>query len=118
MSKLLLVLGGILLISTFGLHTIIISGDKNKRPRYTRRPLLMLMPWLCGLILPVVAWGQLTPLHWGWLVILNFVVVFFFAPTITRFVLKVHFKTRRISKKMITIVSLGLFCLILGTILH
>lgn len=118
MAKILLVIGAILLISSFGLHTFIISGDKHKRPRYTRKPYLMLMPWLCGLILPVIAWGQLTPLHWSWLVVLNFVFVFFCSPFITRAMLFIHFKTRRISKKMITTVTLGLTLLILGSILH
>jgi|UPI00037251D6 glucan phosphoethanolaminetransferase (alkaline phosphatase superfamily) len=118
MAKILLIIGAILLIASFGLHLIIISGDRQKWPRYTRKPILILLLWLCGLILPILAWGQLTPIHWGWLVLINFALVFFFAPTITRMILKLFVRTRRISKKLITVVSLGLLCLIIGSILH
>lgn len=118
MANILLILGAIFLIASFGLHLLIISGDRQKRPRYTRKPILILLLWLCGLILPVIAWSQLTPLHWGWLVLINFTLVFFFAPMLSRLIIKLFIRTKRVSKKLIKVVSLGLICLIVGSILR
>lgn len=118
MARILLLLSAIFLITTFGLHTAIISGNRLHRPRYTNRPFLMILPWLCGLILPVFAWGQLTHIHWGWLLLLNFVVVFFISPILAQVALQLSRKRKKIGRKVLTVFSLGLICLIIGTILR
>ncbi|MGL5260945.1 MAG: hypothetical protein ACRC9P_01005 [Bacteroides sp.] len=118
MAKVLLVLAALFLITTFGLHTLIISGNRSKRPRYTERPVYMILAWICGLILPVVAWNQLLHIGWGWLLLLNLIVVFFWAPYLGRLVLFLSKNKPKLGKQILTTFSVGMICLLIGTILR
>lgn len=119
MSHVLLFLGALLLIATLGIHTSIISGNRVKRPRYTRKPSLMLLPWLCGLILPIFAWTQLTNIPWGWLLLLNFVLVFFGSPILAYLIILIgRRKRKKMSRKLVTTLALGIVFLVVGSILH
>ena len=117
MAQFILVLSALLLITAFGIHTFIVCKPHSDRPAYTIRPSLMLLPWVCGLLLPVLAWAKVSSIPWGWLIILNFVFVFFIAPSLTRSFIKIFSTKRCLSKDMFATLSVGLVLLVVGRIL-
>ena len=117
MAKFILLLAALLLIVAFGLHTTILSGPHDERPSYTMSPSLMMLPWLSGFILPIFAWIKLTNIPWGWLLILNFVFVFFISPSLTRSFIRIFSSRRRLSRDMLHAFILGVAFLIVGRFL-
>ncbi len=117
MANALLIIGGILMIIVLGLHTVIVSGDRLRWPSYTSQPVLMILPWVCGLILPILPWVKLTKLNWGLLLILNFVVVFFLAHVFAYVFSSFFVKMKRYGPKILIASILGVICIAIGFIL-
>lgn len=117
MANVLLILGGLFMIIVLGLHTVIVSGDRVRWPKYTSNPLLMVLPWVCGLVLPILSWANVTKLNWGILLILNFVVVFFLGHVFAYVFSSFFIKMKKYGPKIATAVALGVICLITGLIL-
>lgn len=105
------------MIIVLGLHTVIVSGDRVRWPKYTSHPILMILPWICGLILPILPWMKLTKLNWGLLLVINFVVVFFLSHVFAYVFSSFFPKLKRYGPKILTASILGAICLIIGFIL-
>ncbi len=117
MANVLLILGGLFMIIVLGLHTVIVSGDRIRWPKYTTRPILMILPWVCGLVLPILCWAKLTKLNWALLLILNFVVVFFLSHVFAYVFSSFFVKMKKYGPKILIATILGVLCIITGYLL-
>lgn len=117
MSTILLVIGAILLISTFGIHSIITNSNEYDKPMYTTNPLLSAIPWISGFILPVIAWTNITEFHWLALFFINLAVVWILGPWLTKGFLVRFASGKGLGKDMLTAFVAGVIALIVGFLL-
>lgn len=117
MSTFLLIIGSILLISTFGIHSTIMNNNKFDKPIYTTNPILSAIPWISGFILPVIAWVNITDFHWFASFFINLALVWILGPWITKEFLIRFASGRGLGKDLITTFSSGLIALIIGLII-
>lgn len=117
MANALLIIGGLMMIIVLGLHTVIVSGDRLRWPSYTSKPILMILPWICGLVLPLLPWIKLTKLNWALLLILNLVVVFFLSHVFAYVFSSFFMKMKSYGPKILIATILGIICITIGFIL-
>lgn len=117
MANILLILGGLFMIIVLGLHIVIVSGDRVRWPKYTNNPLFMILPWICGLILPILSWAKLTTLNWGLLIVLNFVLAFFLGHVFAYVFSSFFIKMKKYGPKILIAILLGVGCIATGYLL-
>lgn len=117
MTTVLLVIGAVLLISTFGIHATISNGSEIDKPMYTSNPLISVIPWISGFVLPVIAWANITELHWIALFFINFVVVWILGPWLTKGFLVRFASGKGLGKDMLTAFIAGIITLVIGLII-
>lgn len=87
MATFFLIISAILFIVTFGIHLLIYNGDPLDKPMYTTNPLLYAIPYVSGFILPVIPLTLVFEFHWLITFFINFGIVYFLWPTLTKVVL-------------------------------
>ncbi len=84
MATFFLIFSAILFIATFGIHMIINTRSQFDKPMYTRDPFVSAIPWISGLILPVIPFTIVFEYHWLAIFFINLAVVFVFGPILTK----------------------------------
>jgi len=118
MSTILLIIGAVLLISTFGIY----SRMKNESiegiiPMYSLKPLMTAIAWISGFVLPVVAWANIIEFHWLVLFFINIPVVWFLGPWLTKGFLVRFASGKGLDKDFSTALAAGVIALAIGLIL-
>lgn len=113
MSTLFLILAALLFTSTLGIHLLILNLQPIDRPLYTREPGVALLPWVVGLVLPVIVYSKLIEVHWIVLFLVNFLAAYFIGPAITKGYLE-RFSSAHPGKDLVTSFVLGIIALIVG----
>lgn len=114
MATALLIIGAVLLISTFGIHAIISNESEFDKPMYTSNPLMSELPWISGFILPVIAWANITEFHWIALFFINLAVVWISGPWLTKGFLVRFASGKGLGKDMLTAFIAGIIALVIG----
>jgi hypothetical protein len=114
MSAFLLVVSALLFISTFGIHMMVISGDKFDRPMYTYNPLLNSIPWISGFILPVIALSIAFEFNWFAIFIINMAIAYILGPFIMRAFLIRFSSGQSLGKDMVYSFTAGFVALLIG----
>ncbi len=115
MASAALVISAVLFICTFGIHSIILNDDRiRSKPMYTKHPVMSVIPWISGFILPVITWTQITEYHWLVLFIVNFAVVLFIGPWLTTGFLARFASGIGLGKDMFTAFIAGIVALTIG----
>ena len=118
MGTFLLIVSGILFIATFGIHMFITSGIKSDQPLYVKNPLLSLIPWISGFILPVIPFTIVTDVHWLGIFFINLVVVFILGPALTKAILVRFASGKGLGNDMLYSFVAGIITLIIGLALN
>ena len=118
MSTVLLVIGAVLLISTFGIHSTIINSSQLDKPIYTTNSLMSAIPWISGFILPVVAWANIMEFHWIALFFINLAVVWILGPWLTKGFLVRFASGKGLGKDMLTAFVAGIVALVIGLVIR
>jgi hypothetical protein len=84
MATFFLIISAILFITTFGIHMIIYNGDPLDKPMYTRDPFMSVIPYISGFVLPVIPLTLVFEFHWLVMFFINFGIVFFLWPVLTK----------------------------------
>jgi hypothetical protein len=87
MATFFLIISVILFVVTFGIHLLIFNGDPLDKPMYTTNPLLSAIPYISGFILPVIPLTLVFEFHWLVMFFINFGIVYFLWPILTKGVL-------------------------------
>ncbi len=114
MATVLLVIGAVLLISAFGIHSTISNGSEIDKPMYTSNPLMSAIPWISGFIFPVIAWANITEFHWIALFFINLAVVWILGPWLTKGFLVRFASGKGLGKDMLTAFVAGIIALVIG----
>lgn len=114
MGTLLLIIGAVLLISTFGIHSIISNRNEYDKPLYTKNPLMSSIPWISGFILPVIAWVNIIEFHWIVLFFINLILVLILGPWLTKGFLVRLSGGEGLGKDMKTAFIGGIIALVIG----
>jgi hypothetical protein len=117
MATIILIISGILFISTFVIHLTIMNGNEIDKPLYTRDPLMSSIPWIAGFIMPVFSWSNISDFNWLGLFFINFAVAFIFGPWFTKGFLVRFASGRGPGEDMVTAFVAGIISLIIGLFL-
>ncbi|WP_316787101.1 hypothetical protein [Pedobacter frigiditerrae] len=115
MNELITILSLFLLINTYGIHSIIIGRRDVNRPMYISTP-LVLIPLLCGFVLPIIPWYIILEYNWILLFFINAILVYFIAPVISGIYLSL-LTTKSLGKDMVFSLAAGLLTLLLAMFL-
>jgi len=93
MTTFFLTIAAILFIATYGIHSIIIIGNPGNRPNIYLNPILSVIPYLSGFILPIIPIKMLIDYNLILIFIINLIVVFFLSPIFAK-ILLVNYSNR------------------------
>lgn len=116
MATFFLIISAILFIATFGIHMFISNGDPLNKPMYTRDPIMSVIPWISGVILPVIPLTLVFEIHWLAMFFINLAVVFILGPTLTKGLLVRFASGKGIGQDMVYSFIGALISLIIGLI--
>lgn len=117
MGTAILILSAVLFISTFGIHSVIMNGPEYNKPMYANNPLISILPWISGFILPVIIWSKIFDFHWIALFFINFALVWLIGPWLTKGFLVRFASGKGFGKDMLTAFISGIITLILGLLI-
>jgi len=117
MATVLLVIGAVLLISTFGIHSSILESEIDN-PAYTSNPLLSAIPWISGFVLPVIVWAKITEFHWLALFFINLGVVRILGPLLTKGFLIRFASGKGLGIDMVTAFVSGIITIVIGLVIQ
>lgn len=117
MATIILIISGVLFISTFGIHSTIKSGNEIDKPVYLRDPLMSSIPWGAGFIMPIFSWSNAFDYNWIGLFFINFAIVYIFGPWLTKGFLVRFASGKDPGKDMVTAFVAGIISLVIGVFL-
>ena len=117
MATIILVLSGVLFVSVFGIHSVILNGEELDKPSYTSEPLLSSIPWISGFIIPVFIWAKVTDYNWIALFFINLTAVYLLRPWLTKGFLIRFASGKGLGQDMATAFVAGVIGLVVGLLL-
>jgi hypothetical protein len=84
MATFFLIVAAVLFIGTFGMHMMLATASQFDKPMYTRDPMLSVIPWVSGFILPVIPFAIVFDLHWLAIFFFNLAAVYILGPILTK----------------------------------
>ena len=117
-STILIFIGAILLIVTFDIFINLKVREQLDNIWSSENRLFNILPWISGLILPVIAWTTITAMNWISLFFINLIVVWFLGKWFSK-----QFLVRFASGKgpindMKIAFKYGLIIMIIGHVIH
>jgi hypothetical protein len=116
MANFFLIVSASLFIVTFGIHMTLDSGDQFDKPMYTRDPIMSAIPWVSGLILPVIPFTIVFEYHWIAIFFINLAVVYILGPMLTKGLLVRFSSGKGLGHDMLYSFIGGIIALIIGII--
>ena len=117
MASIILIISAILFISTFGIHSAIITKDRFDQPLYVHNPLMNSLPWISGFVMPVIPLTSVFELNWIAVFFINIAIVLILGSILTRGFLVRFASGKGLGYDMVVSFIAGIVTLIIGLLI-